>query len=99
MCFQFVYTVHWTLFFTTHACFCFYVMELKKRTYFAQGRLHCVLLKKIIFNEYIQTALILFIIKKLFFYFIFYHATLENIFGTLNNSVYIQNIVVWNESL
>ena len=74
-------------------------MELKKRTYFAQGRLHFVLLKKIIFNEYIQTALILFIIKKLFFYFIFYHATLENIFGTLNNSAYIQNIVVWNESL
>ena len=30
---------------------------------------------------------------------IFYHITLENIFRILNNSVYFQNIVVYNEPL
>ena len=40
-------------------------------------------------------------ILKIFFYFknIFYHVTLENIFKILNNSVYFQNIVVFNKPL
>ena len=39
--------------------------------------------------------------KIIFLYFknIFYHVTLENIFKVLNNSVYFQNIAVYNEPL
>ena len=71
-----------------------------KRTYSAKVRLHPVLPPK--------TGLILFIIQKLFFWvktwsfdsilkIFFIMLTLENIFRILNNSVYFQNIVVFNE--
>ena len=99
MCFQFVYTVQLDTVLYNSCLFLFLRHGIKKKNIFCTRGASLCFTQKIIFNEYIQTALILFIIKKLFFYFIFYHATLENIFGTLNNSVYIQNIVVWNESL
>ena len=75
-------------------------------------RFYCVLLKKKKKKNEIDIfdGLILFILQKSFFLskkcylsiylkHIFYHVTDENSFRILNNSVYFQNIPVYNEPL
>ena len=82
-----------------------------KRTYFAQVRLYCVLLKKKTTSvwwvksnwfDFIHYTEIIFLSKNVIFLYIlkfFLYVTLENIFRILNNCVYFQNIVVRNEAL
>ena len=99
-------------FFTTHACFCFYNMEFRKEknifcpskaslwftqknNFFVMNKIKLVWFYSLYRNYSFEEK------GNLFIHFknIFYHVTLENIFRILNNSVYFQNIVVYNEPL
>ena len=103
----------WTLtikkLFTTHACVCFYVMELRKQRnifctsepspWFTQKNNFCIM-NKIKLVWFYSLYINYFLNKNtifLCFKNIFYPVTLENISRILNNSVYFQNIVVCNE--